>query len=75
MGLLGTRYTMEDTFYRDRLADRFKLSILIPGGADRTVIHRAIYEELCLGKIVARSREAFRRIGTLSSLADRKAPS
>ncbi|MCE4070264.1 MULTISPECIES: aspartate/glutamate racemase family protein [Pseudomonas] len=62
VGLLGTRFTMEQAFYKDRLAERFGLKVLTPGEADRQVVHRIIYEELCLGQIRDESREAYRRI-------------
>jgi aspartate racemase len=62
VGLLGTRFTMEQTFYRDRLRDRHGLEVLTPAADEREIVHRAIYDELCLGRIVPESREAFRRI-------------
>ena len=62
VGLLGTRFTMEHDFYRDRLRERHGLAVLIPAEADRQVIHRVIYEELCLGKVVAASRDKYRMI-------------
>ena len=62
VGLLGTRFTMEQAFYRTRLEERHDLEVLIPGPDDRDIIHRIIYEELCLGKIESSSREAYRRI-------------
>lgn len=62
VGLLGTAFTMEHGFYKDRLADRHGLEILVPGAADRATIHRIIYEELVAGKILPESREAFRAV-------------
>ncbi|QEY75877.1 aspartate/glutamate racemase family protein [Pseudomonas denitrificans (nom. rej.)] len=62
VGLLGTRFTMEQAFYKDRLVDRFGLKVLTPNEADRQVVHRIIYEELCLGRIRDESREEYRRI-------------
>lgn len=56
VGLLGTRYTMEKRFYIDRLEDA-GLDVLVPGSADRDLIHRVIYEELCLGIVRDESRE------------------
>ena len=61
VGLLGTKFTMEQDFYRGRLEQQ-GLSVLIPGQGDRDIIHRVIYEELCLGKIVADSRNEYLRI-------------
>jgi aspartate racemase len=62
VGLLGTRFTMEQDFYRDRLRDRHELTVLIPEAQERDLIHRIIYEELCLGKIVPDSRVQYRRV-------------
>jgi aspartate racemase len=62
VGLLGTRFTMEQAFYKDRLRERHGLKVLVPAPPDCEVIHRVIYEELCLGKIVAESRSEYRRI-------------
>jgi aspartate racemase len=62
VGLLGTAFTMEQDFYKGRLADRHGLHVLVPDAGDRAVVHRVIYEELCLGEVKASSREAFRRI-------------
>jgi len=62
VGLLGTRFTMEQPFYRDRLRDRFGLEVLVPSEPDRALVHRIIYEELCLGRIVDASRADYRRV-------------
>ena len=56
IGLLATRYTMEDDFYRDRLAASAVAS-LIPEAVDRTEVQRIIYDELCLGVVSPTSRE------------------
>jgi aspartate racemase len=62
VGLLGTRFTMEQAFYRDRLSERHGLRVITPDAEDRETVHRIIYEELCLGIINAESRNAYRRI-------------
>jgi aspartate racemase len=62
VGLLGTRFTMEQAFYKDRLSERHGLRVLTPNTADREVVHRVIYDELCLGKILPASRMAYRRV-------------
>jgi aspartate racemase len=62
IGLLGTRFTMEQDFYKGRLIDQYGLTVLIPDMPDREIIHRAIYDELCLGKIVEQSRVEYLRI-------------
>jgi len=69
VGLLGTRFTMEQEFYKDRLRDKHGLDVLIPNDSDRATVHRIIYEELCHGKMLDASREHYRRI--IRSLADR----
>ena len=58
VGLLGTAFTMEQAFYRDRLAAN-GLTVLVPGEADRATVHRVIYDELCLGVVSEQSRVAF----------------
>lgn len=62
VGLLGTRFTMEQNFYKDRLRDRYGLQVLIPESQEREIIHRTIYEELCMGMVTAESRTDYRRI-------------
>ena len=62
VGLLGTSFTMEEPFYRGRLEERHGLDVLIPSQEDREVIHRVIYEELVLGKILPESRAEYQRI-------------
>ncbi len=62
VGLLGTRYTMEESFYRDRLSQGHGLEVLVPGPEDRRLVHEVIYQELCLGKVLETSRDHYRRI-------------
>ncbi len=62
VGLLGTRYTMEESFYRDRLSQGHGLEVLVPGPEDRKLVHEVIYQELCLGKVLETSRDHYRRI-------------
>ncbi|MCG8156940.1 aspartate/glutamate racemase family protein [Brenneria goodwinii] len=64
VGLLGTRYTMEQDFYRQRIRDRYGIDVIIPDSAGRETVNRVIYEELCQGKIDAGSRQAYREIIT-----------
>jgi len=71
VGLLGTRFTMEQPFYKRRLEDKFGVEVIVPPAKDREAVHRVIYEELCLGKIVAGSRAAYLRI--IGELAERGA--
>jgi aspartate racemase len=62
VGLLGTRFTMEEEFYKDRLQQRHGLHVLVPNPQDREIVHRVIYEELCLGRISDESRAEYRRV-------------
>lgn len=62
VGLLGTRFTMEQAFYRDRLSERHGLQVLTPSPPDRDTVHRIIYEELCLGVVSSASRSEYQRI-------------
>ena len=62
VGLLGTRFTMERDFYRGRLMERHGLTAIVPDAADREIVHRVIYDELCRGDIRAESRARYREI-------------
>jgi aspartate racemase len=62
VGLLGTAFTMEQAFYKGRLADRHGLELLVPGVEDRALVHRVIYEELVQGRAEPSSRQAYREI-------------
>jgi aspartate racemase len=71
VGLLGTAFTMEQAFYRGRLAERYGLEVLVPHTADRDLVHRVIYEELCQGRVEPGSKAEYLRI--VASLAARGA--
>lgn len=62
VGLLGTRFTMEQDFYKGRLSERHGLNIIVPSESERGMVDRIIYEELCLGIIKDESREQYLRI-------------
>lgn len=62
VGLIGTRFTMEQAFYTERLRERHGLQVLIPPPEHRELVHRVIYEELCRGEVLDRSRAAYRRV-------------
>ncbi|NBD05572.1 aspartate/glutamate racemase family protein [Burkholderia thailandensis] len=61
-GLLGTRFTMEEAFYRERMASLHGIDVIVPDERDRAVIHDVIYDELCHGVVRDASRDAYRRI-------------
>ena len=71
VGLLGTRFTMEQDFYKSRLTELFGIEVLVPDLAGRELVHRVIYDELCLGKINPASREAY--LGIMGSLVSQGA--
>lgn len=62
VALLGTKFTMEEDFYKGRLTKKFVLDVIIPPQEDRNIINQVIYHELCLGKIKEESRKEFLRI-------------
>ncbi|WP_342807790.1 aspartate/glutamate racemase family protein [Alteromonas sp. M12] len=62
VGLLGTSFTMEQDFYRQRIQDKFAIEALIPEQSDRDFVHQVIYDELCLGKINSSSRKNYLNI-------------
>lgn len=59
VGLLGTRFTMEQEFYKGRLQQQFGIDVLIPDAEQRQQVHRVIYEELCMGTIRPESRAQY----------------
>ena len=71
VGLLGTRFTMEQDFYKGRLLAKHGIDVLIPDEEERKTIHGILYNELCLGEIRKTSQDDFRRI--IESLQERGA--
>ncbi|MEF1291528.1 aspartate/glutamate racemase family protein, partial [Vibrio sp. M260118] len=59
VGLLGTAFTMEQEFYKQRLADKFGIDVVVPNGVQRKLVHDIIYNELCLGQINRRSKDDY----------------
>jgi aspartate racemase len=66
VGLLGTKFSMEEDFYRGRLIERHGLDVIIPTAEEREIVHRVIYEELCVGEINQTSREQY--VGIMDGL-------
>jgi aspartate racemase len=62
VGLLGTKFTMEEDFYKGRLSNTFGLDVIIPEEDERKIVHDIIYKELCLGKIKKSSKKRFKKI-------------
>ena len=71
VGLLGTKFTMEQDFYKGRLHHMHSIKVLIPDDAERETIHGILYNELCLGKVKNSSRKVFK--GIIERLASRGA--
>ena len=59
IGLLGTAFTMEQAFYKQRLTDKFGIEVVVPNGVQRKLVHDIIYNELCLGEINRRSKDDY----------------
>ena len=62
VGLLGTKFTMEQDFYKGRLIERHGLNVIVPSEEDRQIVHRIIYDELNLGIVREESRQEYLRI-------------
>lgn len=62
VGLLGTRFTMEQDFYKDRLSQKYNIQVKVPNATARDLVHNVIYSELCLGKVSDKSRAAYLKI-------------
>lgn len=71
VGLLGTKFTMEQDFYKGRLTDKFGIDVIVPDAIQRQEIHDVIYQELCQGIISDASRQAYLEI--ISSLGEQGA--
>jgi len=62
VALLGTRFTMEEDFYKGRLVDKYGLDVIIPSSKQREIVHRVIYDELCAGIIKPDSKQKYAEI-------------
>jgi len=62
VGLLGTKFTMEQDFYKGRLIDKFGLDVVVPNADDREIIHNIIYHELILGTFKKESKQKYVKI-------------
>ncbi|ABV86268.1 aspartate/glutamate racemase family protein [Shewanella pealeana] len=59
VGLLGTRFTMEQDFYKSRLINQFGIEVIVPNEAERNLVHQVIYEELCQGVVNSTSKQQY----------------
>lgn len=62
IGLLGTKFTMQQAFYKHRLTNKFSIDVLVPTDAEQEIVHRVIYQELCLGIVDKQSRAQYLEI-------------
>ena len=62
VGLLGTKMTMEEDFYKGRIGERFGIDVLVPDKDERDFIERVIFDELCVGKMNPSSKKRFKEI-------------
>jgi aspartate racemase len=67
IGLLGTKFTMEEDFYRGRLIEKHDLEVIIPSEREREIVHRTIYDELVMGEVKPSSKEQY--IAIMNNLA------
>ena len=71
IGLLGTRFTMEEDFYKGRLVDKYGLDVIVPNNDEKAIVHRVIYDELCNGEIKESSK--LKLIKIMDHLVENKA--
>lgn len=62
VGLLGTKFTMEEDFYKGRLIEKHGIEVIIPNSKEMQIVHDIIYNELCLGEIKENSKERYKKI-------------
>ena len=62
IALLGTRFTMEEDFYKGRLIEKYGLDVIIPSSQQMETVHRVIYDELCAGKVRPDSKQKYAEI-------------
>lgn len=62
VGLLGTAFTMKEDFYKNRITENFGINVIVPSEEDIKIIHKIIYEELCVGIIKDESRQRYLEI-------------
>jgi aspartate racemase len=62
VGLLGTKFTMEEAFYKDRITEKYGIDVIVPNESQRDEVHRIIYSELCLGIVSDASRQTYLEI-------------
>ncbi|OEF29509.1 aspartate/glutamate racemase family protein [Vibrio rumoiensis] len=71
VGLLGTRFTMEQDFYKGRITEKFGIDVVVPNRDDQTIVHDIIYNELCQGEITLNSKEKY--LAIIQKLAEQGA--
>lgn len=71
VGLLGTQFTMDQSFYKGRIKEKFNIDVIVPSQSHQAIIHKIIYEQLCKGVICVESRNAY--IEVINSLSEQGA--
>lgn len=71
VGLLGTAFTMQQDFYRKRIAETLNIEVLVPTASDQKIVHQVIYQELCLGQVHAESKRQY--LAIINRLVERGA--
>ncbi|MFT2092928.1 aspartate/glutamate racemase family protein [Paraglaciecola sp. 2405UD69-4] len=71
VGLLGTKFTMEQDFYKQRIINKFAIDVIVPTDKEQDLIHSVIYQELCLGKVSNSSRDRYLKV--IENLVERGA--
>ena len=59
VGLLGTKFTMEQDFFKNRISEKYGIEVTVPTAEEQTIVHEVIYSELCLGKIIESSQAKY----------------
>ncbi len=62
VALLGTKFTMTEEFYKNRIEEKYKIEVIVPNEKEQDLIHEVIYKELCLGKCIKKSRDEYIKI-------------
>ncbi len=71
VALLGTAFTMQEDFYKKRLQEKFSLEVIVPNKEQREIVHKIIYNELCLGIIKENSKKIY--LDIIKDLANKEA--
>jgi aspartate racemase len=71
VALLGTKFTMQQDFYKNRIQEHFAIEVITPNSEEQKIVHQVIYQELCLGKVSVKSRQQY--LAIIDNLANQGA--